>query len=91
MKTRIFIGKCRPPYHPIVHHAQAHPRDQLSQGEEIMNEMPVTPEAPKKNNTPIIIAVVVFVLLCCTCLAAAGGWWFWNNGDNLVSVVQQII
>lgn len=49
-----------------------------------MNEMPVTPESPKKNNTPIIIAVVVVVLLCCCCLTVGLGWQF---GDAIVKAV----
>jgi hypothetical protein len=64
-------------------------------GEEIMNEMPVTPiEEPKKSNTPIIIGVVVVVLLCCCCFTAIGVWWLWNNGDSLMntsSLMQQLI
>ncbi len=46
-----------------------------------MNDMPVSPEAPKKNNTAIIISVVVVVVLCCCCALVAGGWVF---GDQLV-------
>jgi len=49
-----------------------------------MNEMPVTPEAPKKNNTPIIIAVVVVVLLCCCCLTLGLGWQF---GDGIMKAI----
>ena len=49
-----------------------------------MNEMPVTPEAPKKNNTPIIIAVVVVVLLCCCCLTVGLGWQF---GDQIMQAL----
>lgn len=49
-----------------------------------MNEMPVTPEAPKKNNTPIIIAVVVVVLLCCCCLTLGLGWQF---GDGIMQAL----
>ncbi len=49
-----------------------------------MNEMPVSPEAPKKSNQGVIIAVVVVVLLCCCCVGAIGGWWLWNNGDALL-------
>jgi hypothetical protein len=56
----------------------------ISQGEEIMSEMPVTPEAPKKNNTPIIIAVVVVVLLCCCCLTVGLGWQF---GDAIMKAI----
>jgi hypothetical protein len=52
------------------------------QGEEIMNEMPVSPEAPKKSNTTmIIVAVVVVVLICCCCAFLLGGWFF---GDQIV-------
>jgi len=50
-----------------------------------MTEMPVTPEAPKKNNTPIIIAVVVVVLLCCCCLSIAVGWQF---GDQIMKAIN---
>jgi hypothetical protein len=46
-----------------------------------MNDMPGTPEAPKKNNTTIIIAVVVVVLLCCCCITAVVGWQY---GDTIV-------
>lgn len=46
-----------------------------------MNDMPVSPEAPKKNNTPIIIGVVVVVLLCCCCAIGVGGWVY---GDAIV-------
>lgn len=49
-----------------------------------MNEMPVTPEAPKKNNTPIIIGVVVVVVLCCCCLTAVLGWQF---GDQILQAL----
>jgi hypothetical protein len=64
----------------------------ISQGEEIMNEMPVTPsEEPKKSNTGIIIGVVVAVVLCCCCFAAIGGWWLWNNGDALLGSAQQFM
>ncbi|MDD2921550.1 MAG: hypothetical protein PHQ36_04620 [Anaerolineales bacterium] len=49
-----------------------------------MNEMPVTPEAPKKNNKAIIIGVVVVVLLCCCCVGIFGASWLWNNGDALI-------
>jgi uncharacterized membrane protein len=49
-----------------------------------MNEMPVTPEAPKRNNTPIIIAVVVVVLLCCCCLTAG---LFWQFGDAIMQAI----
>ena len=55
------------------------------------NEMPVTPEAPKKNNTPLIIGVVVVVLLCCCCVVGIGGWWLWNNGDKLVGSAANLI
>lgn len=55
-----------------------------------MNEMPDTP-APQKNNTGLIIGIVVVVLFCFCCIAAIGGWWLWNNGDNLVSAIQQFI
>jgi hypothetical protein len=41
-----------------------------------MNEMPVSPEQPKKSNTGIIIAVVVAVLLCCCCAIAVVGWQY---------------
>ncbi len=51
-----------------------------------MNEMPVSPDAPKKNNTPIIIAVVVVVLLCCCCITLALGWQF---GDVIVQAIGQ--
>ncbi len=46
-----------------------------------MNEMPVSPEAPKKSNTGLIIGIVVAVLLCCCCAFVAGGWFF---GDQIV-------
>ena len=46
-----------------------------------MNEMPGTPDAPKKNNTPIIIGVVVVVILCCCCITAIVGWQF---GDTIM-------
>lgn len=49
-----------------------------------MNDMPVTPDAPKKNNTPIIIGVVVVVLLCCCCVVVAGGWIY---GDAIMQAV----
>ena len=49
-----------------------------------MNEMPVTPEAPKKNNTPIIIAVVVVVLLCCCCITVGIGWQY---GDTIMQAI----
>jgi flagellar basal body-associated protein FliL len=49
-----------------------------------MNEMPVTPEQPKKNNTGIIIAVVVVVLLCCCCITIALGWQF---GDQIMQAI----
>jgi hypothetical protein len=41
-----------------------------------MNEMPVSPEQPKKSNTGIIIAVVAVLVLCCCCIAAALLWQF---------------
>jgi hypothetical protein len=41
-----------------------------------MNEMPVSPEQPRRSNTGIIIAVVVVLLLCCCCIAAALLWQF---------------
>lgn len=50
-----------------------------------MNEMPVTPEQPKKNNTGIIIAIVVVVLLCCCCATIALGWQF---GDQFVQAIS---
>ncbi|MCX6058597.1 MAG: hypothetical protein NTW69_10655 [Chloroflexi bacterium] len=53
-----------------------------------MNEMPVSPEAPKKNNTALIIGVVVVVLLCCCCVVGIGGWWLWTNGDSLLGSAQ---
>jgi hypothetical protein len=46
-----------------------------------MNEMPVSPEQPKKSNTGIIIAIVVVVLLCCCCI---GGALAWQYGDLIV-------
>ncbi len=49
-----------------------------------MNEMPVSPEAPKKNNTPLIIGVVVVVLLCCCCAVTAGAWFY---GDSIVRAI----
>ena len=49
-----------------------------------MNDMPVSPEAPKKNNTPIIIGVVVVVLLCCCCLTIGLGWQF---GDTIMQAL----
>ena len=33
-----------------------------------MNEMPVTPEEPKKNNNKIFIWIGVALVLCCCCL-----------------------
>jgi phosphate/sulfate permease len=45
-----------------------------------MNEMPVSPAAPK-NNTTIIIVVVVVVLLCCCCFVGIGGWVY---GDAII-------
>ena len=56
-----------------------------------LNEMPVSPEAPKKNNTAIIIGVVVVVLLCCCCVTVGAGVWRWNNGDALLSNAANII
>ncbi len=56
-----------------------------------MNEMPFSPEAPKKNNTPMIIGIVVAVLLCGCCVVGFGGWWLWNNGDALLGSAQQFI
>ncbi|MEW6406358.1 MAG: hypothetical protein AB1649_31630 [Chloroflexota bacterium] len=47
-----------------------------------MNDMPVSPEQPKKSNTGIIIAVVVVVLLCCCCVIGLGGYFL---GDCLTS------
>jgi predicted acyltransferase len=48
------------------------------------NEIPASPEAPKKNNTMIIIAVVVVLLLCCCCLAGIPiGKYLWDNGDAM--------
>ncbi|HEY6073414.1 MAG TPA: hypothetical protein VIV15_08510 [Anaerolineales bacterium] len=41
-----------------------------------MNEMPVSPEQPRRNNTLIIVVVVVVLLLCCCCIAAALLWQF---------------
>jgi len=46
-----------------------------------MNEMPVSPEAPKKNNTALIIGIVVVVLLCCCCITFGLAWQF---GDAVV-------
>jgi hypothetical protein len=46
-----------------------------------MNEMPGTPEAPKKSNTGLIIGVVVVVLLCCCCITAVVGWQY---GDTIM-------
>jgi hypothetical protein len=46
-----------------------------------MNEMPVTPDAPKKSNTGLIIGIVVVVLLCCCCVVAIGGWFY---GDTIM-------
>jgi hypothetical protein len=57
-------------------------RNHSLKGEEIMSEMPVTPEEqPKKSNTGLIIGIVVVVLLCCCCAIALGGWFY---GDTLV-------
>jgi hypothetical protein len=57
----------------------------ISQGEEIMNEMPVTPtEEPKKSNTGLIIGIVVVVLLCCCCAVGAGAWSF---GDQIIQMM----
>jgi hypothetical protein len=41
-----------------------------------MNEMPVSPEQPKKSNTGMIIGIVVVVLLCCCCITAVVGWQY---------------
>lgn len=49
-----------------------------------MNEMPVTPEAPKKKNTGLIIGIVVVVLLCCCCATLALGWQF---GDQIIQAL----
>ena len=46
-----------------------------------MNEMPVSPEQPKKSNTGVIIAVVVVVLLCCCCIGLGLAWQF---GDQIM-------
>jgi hypothetical protein len=46
-----------------------------------MNEMPVSPEQPKKSNTGMIIGIVVVVLLCCCCAIALGGYFY---GDQIV-------
>lgn len=56
-----------------------------------MNDMPVSPEQPKKSNTGLIIAVVAVVLLCCCCIGAAGAWWLWNNGDQLVQGASTLV
>jgi hypothetical protein len=48
-----------------------------------MNEMPVSPEQPKKSNTGIIIAVVAVVLLCCCCIVVA--LLLWQYGDCLTN------
>mgnify|MGYP003536739483 FL=1 len=53
-------------------------------GDEIMNEMPVFPEAPKKKNTGLIIGIVVAVLLCCCCATLALGWQF---GDQIIQAL----
>ena len=49
-----------------------------------MNEMPVSPEQPKKNNTPMIIGIVVVVLLCCCCVGAGLAWQF---GDQIIQAL----
>ena len=41
-----------------------------------MNEMPVSPQQPKKSNTGIIVAVVAVVVLCCCCIGAALAWQY---------------
>ena len=46
-----------------------------------MNEMPVSPEQPRRSNTGIIIAVVVAVLLCCCCAIAVVAWQY---GDAIM-------
>jgi hypothetical protein len=46
-----------------------------------MNEMPVSPEQPKKSNTGMIIGIVVVVLLCCCCAIAIGGYFY---GDQIM-------
>jgi hypothetical protein len=46
-----------------------------------MNEMPVSPEQPKKSNTGLIIGIVVVVLLCCCCITAVVGWQY---GDTIM-------
>jgi hypothetical protein len=57
-----------------------------------LNEMPVSPEAPKKNNTAIIIGVVVVVLLCCCCLAGIPlGKYLWDNGDAIFGTGANIL
>jgi hypothetical protein len=56
-----------------------------------MNDMPVSPEQPKKSNTGLIIAVVVVVLLCCCCIGGVGAWWLWNNGDRLMQGASLLV
>lgn len=46
-----------------------------------MNEMPDTPETPRKSNTGLIIGVVVVVMLCCCCITAVVGWQY---GDAIL-------
>ncbi len=53
-----------------------------------MNEMPVTPEAPKKNNTALIIGIVVAVLLCCCCIGAIVFYQF--LGDPLIEALKTL-
>jgi len=49
-----------------------------------MNEMPVSPEQPKKSNTPLIIGIVVAVLLCCCCIGLVLAYQF---GDQIVQAL----
>lgn len=56
-----------------------------------MNEMPASPEAPKKSNTGLIIGIVVVVLLCCCCFTGIGLWWLWNNGDALLGSAANLV
>jgi hypothetical protein len=49
-----------------------------------MNEMPVSPEAPKKSNTGLIIGIVVVVLLCCCCATLGLAWQF---GDQVIQAM----
>ena len=49
-----------------------------------MNEMPVSPEPPKKSNKGLIIGIVVVVLLCCCCATLGLAWQF---GDQVIQAM----